>query len=435
MSIMNRDNTVQRCDFRMHDVIDGKYRVTRVLGSNPVDQRFKVVDSYGHEYVLKLLKLWEVEADMQYAMVASAESEIKSCRIKSNYLPEIVDTGAVQGNPYVVIPFSSSTDLSHFFGRSKLDLIRVSKEILYGLRDLHVCGKVHGKLIPENILLSDDGHVSLTNYITLGERGKVLFSRNRMLGMRFVDQSLAFQSPECYQLEKIPTILPSIDIFAFGVILFKLLTNELPFGRLNTESDWIHYQDRAKNNDWNRDILLRDEQRDMWLSILEICLSADAGSRARDVNEILEKFPVDEIGYVSVPGSQTDVPSTVLNGLMLHVMQGENYGTYYRLPELMQLPRRIITVGRANDAIFNIIQLPEVSTSYISRRHCTFEYDDETDTWYLRDGQWDKEKRDKWSRSLNGTFLNSEEITDEGIDLLPGDIISIGDFKLRVEAY
>jgi hypothetical protein len=51
---------VKRCDFRIHDVIDGKYRVERVLGQSMSDCKFKVVDSQGQEYILKLLKLWQV---------------------------------------------------------------------------------------------------------------------------------------------------------------------------------------------------------------------------------------------------------------------------------------------------------------------------------------------------------------------------------------
>ena len=42
---MNIKNTIQRCDFRMHDMIDGKFRVERVLSSTQTDQKFKVNDT------------------------------------------------------------------------------------------------------------------------------------------------------------------------------------------------------------------------------------------------------------------------------------------------------------------------------------------------------------------------------------------------------
>ena len=101
----------------------------------------------------------------------------------------------------------------------------------------------------------------------------------------------------------------------------------------------------------------------------------------------------------------------------------------------MPFPKRIITIGRAVNSVFNVLELSEKATSYISRRHSTIEFDDETETWYIRDGQWDNNAKNKWVRSLNGTYVNSEKISEEGHIIVPGDIISIGDIKLRVEGY
>lgn len=430
------NHSVQRCDFRMHDIIDGKYRVERVLSSSQTYQTFKVVDSEGREYILKLYKLWEVEPRMRQVMLVSADSEIKSCQIKSNYLTEIVKTGTVGGNPYVMMEFCRSLDLYQCFGRVRFDIVKVAKEILYGLRDLHKSGKVHCRLTPENILMTENGQIKLTNYVILGERTKVLASRARTLNSRFVDKSLAYQAPELFQLDRCSTVLPTVDMFSFGVILFQLLTGELPYGKLATESDWIHYQARAKSNDWNKSLLLRNDNREMWTSVLELCLGAEASSRARNVDEILEKLPVDEKNrYRGVPGSHVEAPTRIMNGVLLNVMQGDEFGKIYRLPELMQAPKRLITIGREDTSVFNMLSLPEYASSYISRHHCTLEYDDQEKKWYVRDGQWDAESGQKWSRSLNGTFVNSETVTEEGHEIVPGDIISIGDIKLRLEAY
>lgn len=430
-----RSNSVQRCDFRMHDMIDGKFRVERVLNSTRTDQEFKVNDTSGNEYILKLLKLWEIEPHLRQRILLSADNEIKSCLIKSNYLTNIVYTGVVNGNPYLLMEYCKSSDLSYFIRNQKADIVKTAKEILYGLRDLHKSGKVHCCLTPENILITDDNHVKITNYVILGGRANLLASKNKTLRSRLLDKSLAYRAPELYRIEQCSTVLPAVDIFSFGVILFQLLTGELPFGRLETEADWIHYQSRAKNNDWNKNILLRNAQRDMWIGILDICLSSEVAGRAKDVDEIISMLPDDECQYVGVAGSRVEVPQSIQHGVMLHIMQGDELDKYYRLPEVMQLPKRIITIGRADASVFNMIQLSERASAYISRRHCTIEFDDENDIWYIRDGQWDKGNDEGWSCSLNGTFVNSEVVTKEGHKIVPGDIISIGDMKLRVEAY
>lgn len=428
-------NSVKRCDFRMHDMIDGKFRVERVLNSTPADQKFKVNDTSGNEYILKLLKLWEVDSHLRQKILLSADNEIKSCQIKSNYLTNIVQTGEVNGNPYLLMEYCKSADLSQFIRKKGLDIVKAAKEILYGLRDLHKSGKVHCQLSPDNILVTNDNHVKITNYVILGGRANLLDSKNKAFRSKFIDKSLAYQAPELYRFELCPTVVPSVDIFSFGVIIFQLLTGDLPFGRLATESDWIHYQSRVQGNDWNRNALLRNGQRDMWTDILEACLSSDVAQRAKDVDEIIDMLPSDECQYVGVDGSRAETPLYIQHGVMLHVMQGDELDKYYRLPEIMQPPRRIITVGRADTSVFNLIQLSEQVSSYISRRHCTIEFDDENDTWYIRDGQWDKNNSEGWSCSLNGTFVNSEKVTKEGHKIVPGDIVSIGDMKLRVEAY
>ena len=428
-------DSVQRCDFRMHDMIDGKFRVERVLNSTRTDQKFKVNDTSGNKYILKLLKLWEVDSKLRQKMLLSADNEIKGCQIKSNYLTNIVHTGVVNGNPYLLMEYLKSVDLSHIVRSQRLDIVRTAKEILYGLRDLHKSGKVHCQLTPENMLITDDNHAKLTNYVILGGRANLLVGKNKTLRSQSIVKSLAYQAPELYRLGQCSTVLPSVDIFSFGVVLFQLLTGELPFGRLATESDWIHYQSRAKNNDWNKNTLLRNEQRNMWMGILDICLSSEVAGRAKDVDEIINRLPDDGCEYVGVAGSRAEVPQSIQHGVMLHVMQGDELDKYYRLPEIMQLPQRVITVGRTAASVFNMIQLSERSSSYISRHHCTIEFDDENEIWYIRDGQWDKDNNEGWACSLNGTFVNSEKVTKEGHKIVPGDIISIGDVKLRVEAY
>ena len=55
-------------------------------------------------------------------------------------------------------------------------------------------------------------------------------------------------------------------------------------------------------------------------------------------------------------------------------------------------------------------------------------------SWIIRDGQWVADTA-RWEESLNGTYVNSSEVDMRGMRIRPGDIISIGDVKLRVEGY
>lgn len=433
---MTTNNTVQRCDFRIHDIIDGKYRVERVLDNTLNDQKFKVIDSEGKEYILKLLKLWEVEPRLQHAMSARSESEINSCKIKSKYLTNISKHGVVNGNPYVLVDYIQTSDLSRLIKVSRLDVIRTAKQILYGLHDLHKCGKVHCSLMPENILVTKDNDVLLTNYIILGDRSKtILYMNKASRNPQLVNKAHGYAAPEFYRLQRNVTILPTSDIYSFGVILFQMLTGELPFGQFHTEADWIRYQGRITGGDWNKNLIQRGANRNTWLYILNGCLAAVPEDRFENVDEILKLLPDTENTYECLDDSLINASTQIQNGILLRQMQGDEYGKKYRLPELFIPGKHIITVGRANDDLFNTLPIKEESSNYISRHHCTIEWDEETDTWYVRDGQWEKDDADPWHLSLNGTYVNSHEIDTYGCKLFPGDIISIGDIKLRVEGY
>mgnify|MGYP002624090408 CR=1 FL=1 len=119
------------------------------------------------------------------------------------------------------------------------------------------------------------------------------------------------------------------------------------------------------------------------------------------------------------------------NGYSLRIMQGEEYGQVYYLDNLLK-GRLLLTVGRNDTDTVNMIPIRETYSRYISRHHCTLEKDDLTGNWFIRDGQW---TQDGWKLSLNGTFVNSTEVDKYGIQFKLGDIISIGDVKLRVEGY
>lgn len=433
---MDQNNKIGRCDFSMHSIIDDKYRVERVLDGNLNDQKYKVIDAEGKEYVLKLLKLWEVEPRLQQAMSMRSESEVNSCKIRSNYLARIAKSGKVNGSPYVLTDFMQVSDLSRLIGSPRLDIMRTARHILYGLHDLHKSGKVHCALMPENVYITNDNRVLLTNYIILGDRSKTITSMTQgQRNPRLVSKTLSYAAPEFFRLQKNVTILPTADIYSFGVILFQMLTGELPFGQLHTESDWIRYQGRIMSGDWNKNLIQRGVNRSLWIEILEGCLAANARDRYENVDDILKLIADEKDPYRKAEASKVDAPTQIQNGILLNLVQGDEFGKKYLLKDLFIAGKRIVTIGRANDELFNTLSLKEETSNYISRHHCTIEYDEETSIWYIRDGQWEKDDAEPWHRSLNGTYLNTHEVDGEGHKIVPGDIISIGDVKLRVEGY
>lgn len=417
----------KKVDFRIHDWIDGKYKVERVLGHSRHDSKFKVVDRQGNQYMLKLLNLWQVDTARQARDGVRTESEIASCSIPSNYLTEIVGSGLASGNPYLLTRYYTSVDLTKLHRKGNIG--QIIANVLFGLKDLHQNGKVHSNLTAENVLLTDDNKVLLTNYVVLGNRNQFVIDYRH--GGRQSNLTLVYAAPERFNLEKSATILPTADIYSVGVLAYYLLTGRYPYGIVSNMETYL-----AKSNSgvWNRTFLGRENMK--WEEFLNKALSTDVNVRPQSVEEALALMPeLEDIEYQQPTGFK-EINRNPQNGILLRLMQGEEFGKIYRLGELFANgSKRILTLGRQDSSVFNNIQIPESGSTYVSRRHSTIELDNETGKVYIRDGQWDKNATDGWISSLNGTFVNSREISNEGAEITPGDIISIGDVKLRVEGY
>lgn len=426
-----------RCDFHTGSVIDGKYTVERLLGEGTFGKVFRVKRISDNKFfALKLLKLWAVESVERERLLKRFDQEYQTGLIESDYLVQSHGKGSVEGNPYILMEYCPGGDLLHGVETGKIDLAKAASEILLGLKVLHINGKVHRDLKPENVLVKANGTVALTDFGIAGDRNKRLTERGLLGVPKEVFGTYAYMPPEQINPKRgDATVLPTTDIFSFGVMMFQLITCELPFGSLNNENDLYQYVSRGKAESWNRDILSKTPTGKKWLPLIEGCLKADFRIRIQTADLALSLIPQNRNSAKNVPKVSHILPP-IKDGIALRIMQGEEYGKIYYLNELVKsFGKRVLTIGRDDEGIRNMIPVKETESSYISRKHCTLELNSTNNTWLLRDGQWDPFIHSKWKVSTNGTFIGSKEVPMNGMMLNIGDIISIGDVKLRVEGY
>ncbi|MCD8208050.1 MAG: FHA domain-containing serine/threonine-protein kinase [Bacteroidales bacterium] len=427
-----------RCDFQNGSLIDSKYTVDKELGEGTFGKVFRVRrSSHGKYYALKLLKLWAVESYERERLLKRFIQEYETGCIKSDYLVQSYGNGNVDGNPYIVMEYCPGGDLLRAVESGAVDLTKAASEVLLGLRDLHANGKVHRDLKPENVLIRADGTAVLTDFSIAGDRNKRLTERGLTGVPKEVFGTYAYMPPEQVNPRRgDATVLPTTDIFSFGVMMFQLLTGELPFGSLNDERELYEYVNRGKSEKWGKEILRRSEDGESWFPLIAGCLKADFRIRIQTADLALKLVPRhSRTAQTSLPRFDVIVPK-VETGIALRVMQGEEFGKIYKLNDLSNsIGRRVLTVGRDDDNTHNVVAIKETESSYVSRKHCTLEFDPVGDIWSLRDGQWDVTSTSKWKPSVNGTFIGSKEVPESGMIISIGDIVSIGDVKLRVEGY
>src|SRR5438094_959879 len=98
---------------------------------------------------------------------------------------------------------------------------RIAREIAPGLGHPHERGPFHRDLKPSNVLFDAEGRAKIADFgIVHMDAATGLTEAGTVLG------TAAYISPE--QAAGEPAT-PTSDVYAFGVILFRMLTGQLPF--------------------------------------------------------------------------------------------------------------------------------------------------------------------------------------------------------------
>jgi CheY-like chemotaxis protein len=141
---------------------------------------------------------------------------------------EIYDVGIWGQLPYLVMPYLQGNDLEAWCERRgevplEVDVaIGIMDQLLTGLAAMHALGLVHRDVKPRNILVSDDGKV------TLGDLGLSHFAYE---GERVAEPSgtPGFLAPEILVHGNVRSELVAMaDVYAAGVTAYWLLTSTRP---------------------------------------------------------------------------------------------------------------------------------------------------------------------------------------------------------------
>jgi eukaryotic-like serine/threonine-protein kinase len=138
----------------------------------------------------------------------------------------IYDYGLADGRPYLVLEHLAGGTLADRLASADAladsEAEQVARDIAAALAHAHAQGVVHRDLKPSNILFGADGRAKLVDFgIARSSEQGTLTEAGSLLG------TAAYMSPE--QAAGEAPIGAAADVYAFGVILFQMLTGRLPF--------------------------------------------------------------------------------------------------------------------------------------------------------------------------------------------------------------
>jgi serine/threonine-protein kinase len=199
----------------------------------------------------------------------------------------VYDYFAHRNDRYIAQEFVDGTDLAavlHAKGALPWRFAAlVALEALRGLEEVHAVGTVHRDLKPSNILLGRRGETKIADFgIAIEAKGKSLTAPGTRIG------TPAYMPPEQLRGERVDG---RGDLFAWGVVLYQMLTGDLPYPEHTDDDERTLLQRMEKGRHAPVRRLTRDVPR--WLAgAVRRCLRPKARRRtatARELRQSLER--------------------------------------------------------------------------------------------------------------------------------------------------
>ena len=435
---------------------DERLIVLKNIGSGSYGEVLLVEnDNTKRRYAAKVQRMWNIASKEQKKVENRFLQEYEVAKmakdVGSPYLVHALSKGYANGNPFFLMEYCSGGSLRdnirNRFSESETHHIAVS--ILKGLVALHRQGIIHRDLKPENILF-EQGQVKLTDFGISGYLNSRMTKTNFDGSIKFTLGTDAYIPPEQFDRANAFKTMGSVtDIFAFGIVMFELMTNgKFPYGtppdfdEKNQEKynqEFEVYCQKVRSNDWELLNTLRGSLvPNFWANIIEKCIIADHKARCNNAEALLLEISQQQrVSDNSLQKESAPNPEYLLgNKYLLRVMNGWQPNLVFDLSDMMT-EKGYLTIGRfdEDEPDLNDIGIIELEDPYfISRNQSTFEVVSKSGNWYIRDGQYRKiGSKFQWIASKNGTFINSVSIDSKGVIVKAGDIITIGDTTLRIE--
>ena len=204
-------------------IVDGRYRVQSRLGSGGMAEVWSAEDSQlGRRVALKLLAS-RFAADPGFRERFRREAAAAAAMQHPNIV-SIYDRGEWDGTSYIAMELVNGPTLKQLIQQrgpaGPGAATDIAIEILKALRYAHKRGIVHRDIKPQNVLMDEEGHAKVADFGIAHAGASDMTDEGAMLG------TVQYVSPEQAQGKPVS---PRSDLYSVGVVLYELLTGQVPF--------------------------------------------------------------------------------------------------------------------------------------------------------------------------------------------------------------
>jgi O-6-methylguanine DNA methyltransferase len=211
---------------RLGQVVAGRYELRRHLGSGAMGVVYQAHDRVLDETVaLKLLRSDQLSGDAE--QLARVIDEVRlTRRVTHPNVVRIHDVGATGDDRFLVMEYVEGTSLAQILAaRGRLPLaaaVILGMQLCRALEAVHRRGVLHRDVKPENILITAEGQLKLSDFGVAALRGAGVPDRAGFTP----PGTPSYMAPELLLGERADV---RSDVFAAGVVLYESLTGRRPF--------------------------------------------------------------------------------------------------------------------------------------------------------------------------------------------------------------
>ncbi len=210
-------------------IISGRYEIMNRIGMGGMADVYKAMDRKLNRYVaVKVLKR-EFRDDETFVRKFQTEAQSAAGLLHPNIV-NVYDVGEDHGLYYIVMELVEGITLKDYIEKkgslTPKEVISIAIQVCAGMEVAHNNNIVHRDIKPQNIMISKEGKVKVTDFGIAKATSANTISTNAM-------GSVHYTSPE--QARGGFSDAKS-DIYSLGITMYEMITGELPFDGDSTVS-------------------------------------------------------------------------------------------------------------------------------------------------------------------------------------------------------
>lgn len=201
-------------------LLKGRYYLEAELGRGGMGIVYRAMDTRLHRLVAIKVLASGLE---DVALVRFYREAEAAARLNHPHVMILFDLDEEAGVHFLVMEYIEGSTLRAYTGAPPELIVQLVAQVCEGLAVAHDNGLVHRDIKPENILVSTYGIVKIADFgLALLQNSKRITRNRASLG------SPAYMAPEQLSGDAIDG---RADLFSLGVVLYELLTGQLPFDK------------------------------------------------------------------------------------------------------------------------------------------------------------------------------------------------------------